>query len=244
MSCSKRFPDIFARKENALARLDPRTLWIVAMILLLGVICANNPVLPLAVFVATGIPRRFAGFLAPLGIAMVLFVLQALLVGHTVIFSTINIIVYREGLQSGFLLVSRVLGAVGVMRLLSSAAPAHRLFLGLRALGMPHGWVEIALLMYRYIFSLRELTADLTAAQRLRLGYCGVRRGLASAGTVAGAVLLRSMDQAVRTEEAMRVRCYQGKIPLGALPPLVKRDWIIMAMTACIMAALFWMLGT
>jgi cobalt/nickel transport system permease protein len=124
---------------------------------------------------------------------------------------------------------------MSVMLLLSSVTPAHRIFQALRALGAPQGWVEIAMLMYRYIFVLLDITVDVTAAQRVRLGYSSARRGLSSAGIVAGTVILRSMDQAVRTNEAMRVRGYRGDIPLGPMPPLTWRDARIIGVAAIVL---------
>ena len=107
---------------------------------------------------------------------------------------------------------SRVLGSVSVVLLLSSVTPAHRIFHSLRWLGVPRGWVEIATLMYRYIFTLLDQTADVLAAQRVRLGYSGLKRSLVSLGVLTGAVIVQSLEQATRTYEAMSLRGYQGQI--------------------------------
>jgi cobalt/nickel transport system permease protein len=234
---SELFSDLFARQDNILARVDPRTKLIVALAMLALVIFSPTPVVPLAVFllcvattVAMGVPSRLIALrlAAPLGIAFVLLVLQSLFTGSTPLWTVPGLTVTSEGLHTGLLMASRVTGGMSVMLLLSSVTPAHRIFLALRTLGMSKGWVEIAMLMYRYIFVLLDLTADVTDAQRVRLGYSTVRRGISSAGVVAGVVVLRAIDQAVRTNEAMRARGYAGDIPLGILPPLRRRDaWII-----------------
>jgi cobalt/nickel transport system permease protein len=107
---------------------------------------------------------------------------------------------------------------------------------------MPRGWVELALLMYRYIFILLDMVADLTAAQRVRLGYADLRRGWTSAGVVAGTVVLRSVDQAVRAQEAMQVRGYRGEMPFGPLPPLTRRDRLAIAGALLLVVGLYWLL--
>lgn len=238
---SELFSDLFARQDNLLARVDPRTKLIVALSILAVVIYSPTPVFPLAILlgcvaatVAIGLPPRLIALrlIAPMGIATVLLVLQSVLSGSTPMWILpafgFQVTVTREGLHMGLLLASRVMGGVSVMLLLSSVTPAHRIFLALRAMGMSKGWVEIAMLMYRYTFVLLDLTADVTDAQRVRLGYSSVRRGISSAGVVAGVVVLRAIDQAVSTNEAMRVRGYNGDIPLGILPPLAWRDaWIV-----------------
>jgi cobalt/nickel transport system permease protein len=238
---SELFSDLFARQDNALARIDPRTKLIVALSILAAVIYSPTPVFPLAIViacvavtVAIGLPCRLIALrlIAPMGIAGVLLVLQSMFSGSTPLWKFpafgFDLTFTREGWHTGCLMAARVVGGVSVMLLLSSVTPAHRVFLALRSLGISKTWVEIAMLMYRYTFVLLDLTADVTEAQRVRLGYSNLRRGISSAGVVGGVVVLRAIDQAVRTNEAMRVRGYKGEIPLGLLPPLAWRDaWII-----------------
>jgi len=249
---SELFSDLFARQDNFLARVDPRTKLIVALSMLVAVIYSPTPVLPLAILlgcvaatVGVGLPPRLIALrlIAPMGVAAVLLVLQSVFTGSTPLWIGnlfgIKVTLTREGWHTGALMASRVMGGVSVMLLLSSVTPAHRIFLALRSMGMSKGWVEIAMLMYRYIFVLLDLTSDVTAAQKVRLGYAGLRRGLSSAGLLGGTVVLRSMDQAVRTNEAMRVRGYRGEIPLGPMAPLVRRDGWIMALSAVVLSGAF-----
>ena len=58
------------------------------------------------------------------------------------------------------------------------------------------------------------------SAQKVRLGYSGLRRSLRSMGSLAGIVMLRSLDQAEKTHEAMVARGYRGFLPLPALAGL------------------------
>ncbi|MEI6033212.1 MAG: cobalt ECF transporter T component CbiQ [Verrucomicrobiae bacterium] len=237
---SEIFSDLFARQDNILVRVDPRTKLIVALAALALVVFSPTPAVPLGVMltcvattVAMGVPSRLIALrlAAPMGIAAVLLVLQSVFAGTTPLWTVpaLGITVTREGWHTGLLMASRVVGGMSAMLLLSSVTPAHRIFLAMRTLGMSKGWVEIAMLMYRYIFVLLDLTADVTDAQRVRLGYSSMRRGVSSAGLVAGVVVLRAVDQAVRTNEAMRARGYTGDIPMGVLPPLTWRDASIIA---------------
>ncbi|MGD7652252.1 MAG: cobalt ECF transporter T component CbiQ [Verrucomicrobiales bacterium] len=247
---SELFSDLFASRDNVMTRLDPRVKVVAALALLVGVVFATSPVLPLALFVgcavvagAGGVPIRFIGMrlAGPLAIAGMLLLLQGLLTGTTPLWSFapfgMRITITAEGWRTGVVMASRVLGGTGVMLLLSAVTPAHRIFLALRSMGVSKGWVEIAMLMYRYIFVLLDLTADVASAQRLRLGYSSVRRGMSSAGVVAGVVVLRAVDQAVRTNEAMRVRGYRGEIPTGVMRPLTLRDWLLMTAVVVAMGA-------
>ena len=169
---------------------------------------------------------------APFGIVAVLVVLQSLLVGTTPLFTISvfgwHISAMREGAWQGILIASRVLGGVSTMILMSSVTPAHEIFHTLRWLGVPKGWVEVAILMYRYTFILLDRAADGMVAQRVRLGYSGLKRSLSSLGTLAGSVIVLSIDQAERTHEAMSVRGYKGHMPFGSLPAMSRKDsWIM-----------------
>ena len=91
--------------------------------------------------------------------------------------------------------------------------------------------------MVRSIFTLFDQAASVLSAQRARLGHATFRRTLDSAGRLAGIVLLRSIEQAERTHEAMIARGYQGCQPEAGLPPLTRRDAALRAACVVLLAA-------
>jgi cobalt/nickel transport system permease protein len=162
--------------------------------------------------------------LGPVGIVSALVAVQAFSApGHGLFSFSIfgwTLIATREGFAHGVLLGTRVIGAVSVVLLLGSVTPAHKIFYALRWFKVPETWVEIALLIYRYSFTLADQTVDVAEAQKLRLGYSGVRKSISSMGVLAGTVITRSMDQAMRTYEAMTLRGYHGKLIFDPLPKM------------------------
>ncbi len=235
------FSDIFACRDNLLTRIDPRPKLLIALVTILLVVFSTRVFLPLLVLVvcqtaalALRIPVRLLlmRICAPMGIVAVLVVLQAFTLEGTPLFSTSvlgwHLVASWEGVNRGLLLGARVLAAVSVIVLLSSVTPAHKIFHALRCFGLPEAWVEIALLMYRYSFALVEQASDVAAAQRVRLGYSTVKRSLSSAGVLAGTVLTRSIDQAMRTHEAMTLRGYEGRILFCSLAPMSSTDRILL----------------
>ncbi|MCX6910435.1 MAG: cobalt ECF transporter T component CbiQ [Verrucomicrobia bacterium] len=250
------FSDFFACRDNLLSRIDPRVKLVVATTAILCVILSTSAVLPIAVFVssvvatlALGIPARLVALrlAAPLGIVTILVLLQSFTSGSTPLWTVSlgvwNLTATREGVHAAALTASRVCGAVSVVLLLSLVTPAHRIFHALRWFRVPQGWVEIAMLMYRYTFTLLDLTADLTAAQQLRMGYAGASRALTSMGAVCGTVIVRSVDQAVRTHEAMVLRGYRQQIPFGPMPPLVARDCCVAGLAVAALLLLYAFIG-
>ena len=119
---------------------------------------------------------------------------------------------------------------------------AHEILAALRWARLPQTWVEIALLMIRAIFTLFEQAGSVLAAQKVRLGHATLRRSLGSIGSLAGIVLLRSLDQSQRTHEAMTVRGYQGSVPLPRLRPLSRRDWAACSAGVATIAIVFFLL--
>jgi len=234
------FSDIFTRRDNVFTRRDARLKMLVALITIGCVVLSKNPIFPslvllvcLSAILAVGIPPSLIAIrlASPLGLVGLLVILKSAFTSGTQLWhldlSFGEMIFTKEGLLLGLLIGIRVLGAVSVVLLLSFVTPAHQIFRAMHWLRAPRGWVEIAILMYRYLFTLLDLVGDTTAAQKLRLGYRGLRRSLRSAGMVAGTIVLRSVDQAVRTHEAMILRGYQGILPFEPMPSLPYREsWV------------------
>jgi cobalt/nickel transport system permease protein len=232
------FSDIFACRDNALTRVDPRVKLLAAAALILAVVFSTKVFLPLTVAViglsamlALSIPLRLVlvRLAGPMGIVLVIVVLQSFLTPGGFIFQ-IGFFGHQlhatyEGICRGFLLGSKVIGAVSVVLLLSFVTPAYKIFHSLRWSRIPEAWVEMALLVYRYTFALLDHAADIAAAQRTRLGYSTLPRSLASMGVLAGAVVTRSLDQALRTYEAMVLRGYRGGLSLPPLPDMSRKNW-------------------
>lgn len=244
------FSDIFTYRENRLSSLDPRVKLISAIATILAILSCGDAVFPICVFVlsivvmiALGIPANIVLSRAaiPASIVSVLFILRLFMTPGDVIWSVaigpLTPTATAQGLHDGVILATRVAGAVSVMLLLGMVTAAHDIFRALLWMKVPHAWVEVAMLMYRYIFVLLEAASDMATAQKLRLGYSDSRKALQSVGVLSGAVLLRSIDQAERANEAMALRGYNGTIPVGKLPPLRRGDAVLMASIPAFMAA-------
>jgi cobalt/nickel transport system permease protein len=225
-----------------LTRLDVRVQLALALTTILAVAASTRAGLPILIVLGSlaalamlrvrpgSVLGRLAG---PLGLAAVICIVRTFAVGKTPWFSLhlggLRLVATREGLADGLLIGLRVLASMGVVLVLGAAAPMHKICAALRWARLPHALVEVAMLMYRYIFVLLDDTAAVLSAQKVRLGYVSLRRSVASLGSLAGLVMLRSLDQADRTHEAMLARGYQGRMPLASLPALRGRDWLLIA---------------
>lgn len=246
------FSDIYADRNNRFTRMDARAKLFAAAVTLAAVIAAPGPALPIMIVALSivallsarvGVGMIVGRMLSPLMMAGVLLVVNTLLLGHTPFISIPlggwHLDFMKEGLHQGMFLASRVMGATGVLLFLGFTTPAHRIFGALRWFGAPESWVELAISIYRHTFTLIDTASDMYYAQRVRLGYTGARRSLESSGVLVGSVLLRSLEQATRTHEAMVARGYTGNTVMGPLPRLVRADAAAAIVWAvCVLSAL------
>ena len=183
---------------------------------------------------------------APLGLVLVACVLKAFLTGTTTVLTIDlgrwHLAATREGLADAAMLGSRVVGAVAMGLVLCLQSPAHELLAALRWARVPRTWIEIAMLMCRYLFALRDEAETVRWAQQVRLGYADWQRSYRSAGVLAGVVLMRCLDQAGRTHEAMLARGYSGHMPIRPLGAMPRRDRLVLAGWTLAVVAAFWVL--
>lgn len=246
------FSDIFTFRENVLTRADSRVKLIAAMFAISLALLSDKPYFAACLFVisaASAAPLRLpwksvaARFMMPFGAVCVLCALQMFMTAGTPVWSLpvlhFSLVATREGISNAIHIGARVMGAMSVVVLLGITTPAHEIFRALLWMKAPVAWVEIGMLMYRYVFVLLDSTVDMATAQMLRLGYSDTRKAMRSAGVLSGAVILRSIDQAAKTNDAMMLRGYSGKLPVGRLSPFARRDAVIAASICAALFALF-----
>jgi len=215
------FSDVFAQKYNLLTGIEARTKIIFIVLALVVNLLSNSIYTPIsfAVFslillLAIGIPARLLllRLIMPFLMAIVILLTQIFFYGKTPLFIIpgwgFSLIGYEEGLEHGLLIMCRVLGGVSLILLLSMSTRADKLFAAAAWFRVPKIFIEIALLVYRYIFVLIEELIIMKDAQRVRLGYHDWRQSMKSLSTLGACLILRAYDRAERVFEAMLVRGY------------------------------------
>jgi len=204
--------------------MDTRAKLVFAGACLALAVVSKSPAVPIAVGVVcicllavAGTPARAVALrmAEPLFFALIVASLQAVLtqgdaLWEAGLFGT-GLTVSAQGLDRGALIISRVFGGVTAVLFLTMTTPTHRLLSAAAKLRAPRSVVEISLFAYRYVFVLVEDAVTIYQAQRGRLGYSGLARGVRSLATLAGSMLLRAYDQAEATGESMALRGYTGE---------------------------------
>ncbi len=217
----------YSRNENAITRADARVKLTVVLMVLAMVLSCRGFTFPLLITlcclvlsITLKIPLRalLLRYSEPLFIASIVLLLKLFFSGKDILFSAriagITLTGYHDGLVEGFLIGSRIIGAVSLVSLLGFTTPFNELMAGLSWFRVPRGFVEIMLFAYRSLFVLFEDAAVIYTAQKNRLGYSSLRRSLSSFGALAGSLTLKAFENSRNTTVAMVQRGYDGTMPM------------------------------
>lgn len=124
---------------------------------------------------------------------------------------------FSIGVASGDLaaaagLFIKSLGATSCLIFLSLTTPMAEIVTVLRKARAPALVVELAALVYRFIFVLAETAESIYIAQSSRLGYRNVRTSYFSLGQLAGNLFARAYQRSQAMFTALSARCYNGDL--------------------------------
>lgn len=120
--------------------------------------------------------------------------------------------IFKEGISMSVITFFRVEGALSCLFFLVLTTSITDLCIILRRAHIPKVLVELALLIYRYIFVFLEISVKMTTAQKLRLGHSGWLKRIRSIALLSGNLFIRTLEQGERTFVAMNARGYNGDI--------------------------------
>jgi cobalt/nickel transport system permease protein len=221
------------KKEHLLTKTDARVKVVVVFALLMMVLSYKGILLPLLIAAASllicirmHIPVRIMllRFSQPMFIALVVLLLKTFFSGEETLFTFnllgLDITGHKDGLMEGIMIFSRIAGGVSLVIALGFATPFIEFVAALSWLKVPKTFIEIMMFAYRYLFMLLEDANTIYSAQKNRLGYAGIRKGMHSFGVLTGSLVLRGFEQSQKTADAMMQRGYTGDMPLLKGEPL------------------------
>lgn len=230
--------DLYARRSR-LCRENPVLKVAASLLLLVLCICCRSPLPPLCLFVFLSAVTVAAGglrlraYLSLLGLPGVFLLLS----GLTLLWDYAPLppaeavlclpcfkgwlAVLPQAQTLAALVLARALGAVSCLYFLSLSTPLPELLAVLRRGHVPAVVLELAVIIYRYIFILLATFRDMRDSAASRLGYRGLRRSLRTTGLVYGGLLANSFRRAGACFDAMESRCYTGQIAFLTQPKRV-----------------------
>lgn len=186
---------------------------------------STSPVVPLTITLVMSfliifqakIPWKFyLKFLfIPFVFAFITFIFMAIFFGvgaHVLELGIFNLAVTADGFNRGFLVFARIMGGFTCLAFLALTIPMTELFSELERLKIPQIVLEIAMLMYRYIFVFLDEAMNMYHAQETRMGYISIKKSFKSMGMLGSNLFIRTWFKGEKSYLAMQSRCYDGSI--------------------------------
>ncbi len=233
---------------SAVGVLDPRTRLLAALaiaVTLIGIKSLPGLLIALALSFAlvllSGLSLRalLHRLLHVEGFMLVLLLILPFTVEGHPLFTLGPLTASSEGLTHAVALVLRINVAIlAIFALLGSLEPV-RLGQAMARLGVPLQLVHLFLFTVRYVGLFRAETGRLLDSMRARAFVPRSNwHSWRTFGTLAGMILVRSMDRATRVGEAMRARAYCGRLPLSDHGSFSAKDAIFALLLAVVLAGL------
>ncbi|BCB97400.1 cobalt ECF transporter T component CbiQ [Dissulfurispira thermophila] len=245
------------KKEHMLSKIDARVKILVSLAMLLMVLSYKGFTLPVLITLTClflcinmKIPLKvfLLRFSEPVFIASIILILKLFFSGKELLFSIpipssqfslLTLTGYKDGLMDGLMIASRVIGAVSVVVVIGFSTPFTEFVAGLSWLKVPKGFTEILMFSYRYIFVLLDDAMVIYNAQKNRLGYSSIRRGLGSFGILAGSLILKVFEHSHNITVSMIQRGYDGNMPVLKQRPF-KLSEIILSVVFITAMGIIW----
>ena len=235
-------------EDHVLGRLDARVKLVSALCLLAMLLTYKGYFFPLLIALlslglccALRMPaKRFLlRFSEPAFVVAVLVLIKCFFTGReafwTFHFFGLELSGHWDGLVAGLLIACRITGGVSLVAALTASTRFTDLLAALAWLHVPKALIEISVFAYRYVFLLLDDAIVIYSAQKNRLGYSSVRRGLNSFGVLAGSLTLKAFDNSQHASLAMVQRGYDGTMPLMGQRPLKVSQVALSLLFLCLM---------
>jgi cobalt/nickel transport system permease protein len=139
------------------------------------------------------------------------------------------------------LLVSRALGCAAAMNFLALSTPLVDIVELLRRLRVPVVLIDLASVMYRFVFVLLESMQRMYTAQQSRLGYATRRAAMRSSGLLASRLFVDAYQRSSRMQTALESRGYTND--LRVLPLEYRHDRRVYWLGAAVASSLLLVWG-
>lgn len=216
-------------QTNALRELDCRLkLLLGGGCILIGVM-STTPYAPLVIALAIGWAILFCARIPaviylhllaiPLTFAVTSCIVILLFTGGGEVLWGVNLLglpltVTTGSLGLSLLLMARTFGGMSALFFIALTTPLVQLLGVMRRLHLPQEFIDLSMLIYRFIFILVGEAIAIRNAQVLRHGYATFKTSVTSFSMLSAMLFLRSVEKGEDLVRAMDARCYDGLFPV------------------------------
>jgi len=226
--------DTISRQDTLVHRMDPRLKVLATLLFIVCVVSFGKHeisalvpflVYPLALTVLGDLPVAYLlrKLLVAAPFAVLIGIFNPLLDQEVLV--RIGPLSLSGGWVSFFSILLRFTITVGAALILIATTGYHAVCMALEKMGAPRVFVVQLLFLYRYLFVLVDEASRMVRARSLR-SFQGKGTGMSVFVSMAGHLLLRTMDRAQRIHLAMLCRGFDGTI--RPFRPLKIRAWEVM----------------
>jgi cobalt/nickel transport system permease protein len=224
----------YSKKDHFLRKVDGRLKIIVLVFSLIMVLCGEGIVFPLfitgvcllmSLHAGVTLKRYLLRFSEPLFIGLVILIIKFLS--------------QPNGMNEGMRIFLRIVASVSLVNLFTFTTDFTDIIEGLSWFRLPKTFIDVLLFAWRYVFVLLEEAFVIYNAQKNRLGYISIKRGLNSFGILTGSLVIKAFEHADNIALSMMQRGYDGK-PVSMRYRVFKKVELIGTFLVVLIMVLLW----
>jgi cobalt/nickel transport system permease protein len=127
----------------------------------------------------------------------------------------LDLTVTVDGFNLGLMVFARMMGGFSCMAFLALTTPMTELFSVFESIKMPKIVIELAMMMYRYIFLFIDEGIHMYHAQQTRLGYQTLKSSYKSMGMLVSNLFIRTWVKGEQSYISMESRGYTGSLHIN-----------------------------
>lgn len=226
----------YSKKDHFLRKVDVRLKIIVLVFSLIMVLCGEGIVFPLfitgvcllmSLYAGVTLKRYLLRFSEPLFIALVILIIKFLSQPSA------------NPQPSAFSLFLRIVASVSLVNLFTFTTDFTDIIEGLSWFRLPKTFIDALLFAWRYVFVLLEEALVIYNAQKNRLGYISIKRGLNSFGILTGSLVIKAFEHADNIALSMMQRGYDGRL-VSMRYRVFKKGELIGTLLVALIMVLLW----
>nr|WP_300004332.1 cobalt ECF transporter T component CbiQ [Tissierella sp.] len=121
----------------------------------------------------------------------------------------------ESSLDQSILLTTRVLGSISATFFLGLTTPLNNIILVLKKIRLPNTFIELIVLIYRFIFIFLEEVSEIRMGQEIKFGYSDFSKSLKSTSLLLSSLFLRVMLRHKEMVIALECKLYDGEFKIG-----------------------------
>lgn len=136
-----------------------------------------------------------------------------------------------ESILYGINLILVSLASVSCLYFLALSTPITDLLYVFKLIRCPELFIELLLLIYRFIFVLLDISNAIYISQKCRLGNKNFKTSLKAASNLAATMFIRALKKSSILYDSMESRCYDGHINVLKNPVKAEKKEVIFAIS-------------